>query len=103
MTKNGLFRRAFRLKESNCTIIADREDTIEKAIGSIEHHRKQFENYIQKNPEFLYSLKPVPVDKEPKVVRLMAEASLKAEVGPMAAVAGVLADLAVEEMVRLLL
>jgi ApbE superfamily uncharacterized protein (UPF0280 family) len=100
MKKNGLFRRAFRLKESNCTIISDREANIEKAIGSIEHHRKQLEKYVQKNSEFLYSLKPVPVSNSPKVARLMAAASLKAEVGPMAAVAGVLADLAVEEMVR---
>jgi ApbE superfamily uncharacterized protein (UPF0280 family) len=99
MKKNGLFRRAFRLKESNCTIIADREDAIKRAVSSIEHHRRQLENYVQENPEFLYSLKPVPVNEGPKVARLMAEASSKADVGPMAAVAGVLADLAVEEMV----
>ncbi len=98
-TKN-LFKRAFRLKESNCTIIADKEDTIEKAISSITYHRRQLEKYIQDHPEFLYSLQPVPVEKGPKVARLMAEASLKAEVGPMAAVAGVLADLAVEEMIH---
>ena len=39
------------------------------------------------------------MDKGPKVARLMAEASEKADVGPMAAVAGVLADLAVKEMI----
>jgi ApbE superfamily uncharacterized protein (UPF0280 family) len=99
MKNDGLFRRAFRLKESNCTIIADREENIEKAIAAIEHHRSQLEKYVQENPEFLYSLEPVPVGKGPKVARLMAEASSKADVGPMAAVAGVLADLAVEEMV----
>lgn len=98
-TKN-LIKRAFRLKESNCTIISDRESAIEKATSSIEHHRNQLEKYIQKYPEFFYSLEPVPVDKGPKVARLMAEASLKANVGPMAAVAGVLADLAVEEMIH---
>jgi ApbE superfamily uncharacterized protein (UPF0280 family) len=99
MKTKSLHKRAFRLKESNCTIIADREDTIEKATSSIKYHRKQLEKYIQKHPEFLYSLQPVPVDKGPKVARLMAEASLRAEVGPMAAVAGVLADLAVKKMV----
>lgn len=100
MKKKDLFRRAFRLKESNCTIITDKEDTIEKAVSAIEHHRRQIEKYIQQNPKFLYSLHPVPLDSGPKVARLMAEASMKADVGPMAAVAGVLADLAVEEMVR---
>ena len=98
MKKHNLFKRAFRHKESNCTIISDKESAIEKAISSIELHRRQLEEYIKGHPQFLHSLEPVAVDDGPKVVRLMAEASAKAGVGPMAAVAGVLADLAVEEM-----
>ena len=100
MKAKNLYKRAFRLKESNCTIIADREETIEKAMSSIKYHRRQREKYIQGHPDFLYSLQPVPMEKGPKVVGLMVEASLKAKVGPMAAVAGVLADLAVEEMIH---
>jgi ApbE superfamily uncharacterized protein (UPF0280 family) len=99
MTKQNLFKQAFRLKESNCTIISDKESTIETAASSIKHHRRQLEEYIQEHPQFLHSLEPVPVDDGPEVARLMAEASAKAGVGPMAAVAGVLADLAVAEMV----
>jgi ApbE superfamily uncharacterized protein (UPF0280 family) len=99
MTKQNLFKQAFRLKESNCTIISDKESAIEKAASSIKHHRRQLEEYIQEHPKFLHSLEPVPVDGGPEVARLMAEASAKAGVGPMAAVAGVLADLAVAEMV----
>ena len=98
-TKN-LFKRAFRHKESNCTIIADRESAIETATSSIEHHRRLLEEYIKEHPQFLFSLEPVTVDTAPEVVRLMAEASEKADVGPMAAVAGVLADLAVQEMIN---
>ncbi|MGQ9538959.1 MAG: UPF0280 family protein [Candidatus Bathycorpusculaceae bacterium] len=41
---------------------------------------------------------PVHVENGPKIVKLMAEYAEKANVGPMAAVAGVIADLAVEEM-----
>ena len=100
MKKENLFKQAFRLKESNCTIISDKENAIEKATSSIKSHRRQLEEYIQEHPRFLHSLEPVPVDDGPEVVRLMAEASAKAGVGPMAAVAGVLADLAVEEMLR---
>jgi ApbE superfamily uncharacterized protein (UPF0280 family) len=99
MKKENLFKQAFRLKESYCTIISDKESAIEKATSSIEHHRRQLEKYIKEHPQFLHSLEPVPVDNGPKVAHLMAEASAKAGVGPMAAVAGVLADLAVEEMV----
>jgi uncharacterized protein len=100
MKKHNLSKRAFQHKESNCTIISDKESAIEKAASSIKHHRRQLEEYIQEHPQFLHSLEPVPVDDGPEVVRLMAEASAKAGVGPMAAVAGVLADLAVEEMLR---
>jgi ApbE superfamily uncharacterized protein (UPF0280 family) len=99
MTKDGLFKRVFRLKESDCKIIADRKDCIETAILSIERNRRFLEEYIKENPRFLYSFEPIVVDGEPEVARLMAEASVKADVGPMAAVAGVLADLAVQDMV----
>jgi len=99
MKKKNLFKRAFQHKESDCTIISDKESAIEKAISSIKYHRRQLEKYIKEHLEFLHSFEPVPVDKGPKVALLMAEASEKADVGPMAAVAGVLADLAVEEMI----
>ncbi|MCJ7614441.1 UPF0280 family protein [Candidatus Bathyarchaeota archaeon] len=100
MTKNNLFKRAFRLKESDCTIISDREDGIETAKSSIKRNRRLLEEYIKDHPQFLHSLEPVAVDDGPEVARLMAEASLKADVGPMAAVAGVLADIAVQDMVK---
>jgi len=47
----------------------------------------------------LWTLKPISVPEEPEVAKLMAEAAAKANVGPMAAVAGILADLAVKDMV----
>jgi len=99
MTKHNLIKEAFRLKESNCTIISDTQSGIETAKSSIEHHRQQLEAYIKEHPHFLHSLEPVPVDGAPKVAQLMAKASAKVNVGPMAAVAGVLADLAVQEMI----
>jgi ApbE superfamily uncharacterized protein (UPF0280 family) len=99
MTKRKLFKQAFRHKESDCTIIADREDGIETAKSSIKRHLCLLEDYIKEHPRFLFSLEPVPVAEEPEVARLMAKAAKKADVGPMAAVAGVLADLAVKDMV----
>jgi len=95
-----LFKRDFRLKESVCTIISDREEAVQAAISSIEFHRGELEEYIKANPVFQYALEPLSVQKGPKVASLMAEAADRAGVGPMAAVAGVLADLAVEEMLE---
>ena len=92
-------KRAFNHKETRCTITADSEAAIEVAISSIKHHRSQLEKYIRDHPKFLHSLKPVHVDNGPTIARSMAEAAEHAGVGPMAAVAGVLADLAVEDMV----
>ncbi len=97
-TKN-LFKKAFNFRETNCTLISDSKYSIEMAISSINYNRRQLEIYVRENPKFLYALSPVRVENGPKIVRLMAEYAEKADVGPMAAVAGVLADLAVEEMV----
>lgn len=99
MKTKDLFKQAFQFKETNCTIIADKQSAINTAVSSIKYHRSQLEKYIRNHPKFLYSLQPLSVDNGPRIVTLMAEASEKANVGPMAAVAGVLADLAVQDMV----
>jgi ApbE superfamily uncharacterized protein (UPF0280 family) len=95
-----LFKEAFQLKETQCTIIVDKPESIQTAKDSIKRHRLSLEAYIQTNPNFLHTLKPVTVPAEPLVAKLMAEAAEKAGVGPMAAVAGVLADLAVTDMLQ---
>jgi ApbE superfamily uncharacterized protein (UPF0280 family) len=95
-----LFKEAFQLKETQCTVIADKPEGIQTAKDSIQRHRRSLEAYIKTNPIFLDTLEPVPVPTAPLVAKLMAEAAEKANVGPMAAVAGVLADLAVRDMLR---
>ena len=100
MTNKNLFKQVFHYKKSDCTIISDIEPGIETAKASIKCNLKLLEDYIKKHPRFLFSLEPVPISEKPEVVRLMGESSTKAGVGPMAAVAGVLADLAVKAMVN---
>ena len=97
MTEN-LFKENFTLKETQCAIISDKQQAIQIAIESIKRNRQELEIYIEANPKFLYTLKPSPVPEKPNVARLMALAAQEAEVGPMAAVAGAIADLAVEDM-----
>jgi len=96
----NLHREAFQLKETQCTIISDKQEAINAAIESIKRNRNELEEYGKVHPKFLWTLTPVPVPREPLVAKLMAEAAEKAGVGPMAAVAGVLADLAVKDMLR---
>ncbi len=95
-----LFKESFSLKETQCTILSDRQQAIQAAIESIERNRQELELYARANPKFLYTLKPIVVPEKPLVAKLMAIAAQKATVGPMAAVAGALADLAVEDMKR---
>ena len=55
--------------------------------------RMEIINFTRRNPEFLTSLEPLKINEGPLVVKLMARAGRKAEVGPMAAVAGAISQL----------
>ena len=95
-----LYRDSFSFQESQCTIISDRQNGINAAIDSIKRNYLELASFIQANPLFLHSFTPVtPVDK-PLIASLMSQAAQKADVGPMAAVAGALADLAVKDMLK---
>jgi hypothetical protein len=94
----GLRRLKLQLKESRCTIITDKQEALEAAVSSIKSHREKLEEYIIQFPVFKMALGPIELEEGPEAARLMAEASRRAGVGPMAAVAGVLADLAVSDM-----
>lgn len=55
--------------------------------------------YSSIHPEFIKALEPINIHHDaPEVVKRMSNAAEKAKVGPMAAVAGAIADLAAEEM-----
>ena len=95
-----LFKEHYTQKESQCTIISDQQKAIQAAQESIQRNYLELELHVRANPKFLHSLTPIPAPEKPIVARLMAEAAQKADVGPMAAVAGAIADLAVEDMVR---
>jgi ApbE superfamily uncharacterized protein (UPF0280 family) len=64
-----------------------------RAQKSVEKHRASLEGYLARHPGFAPSLVPVTVeDDAPLLVRAMVEASARVGVGPMAAVAGALAE-----------
>ncbi|MDR2707177.1 MAG: UPF0280 family protein [Nitrososphaerota archaeon] len=95
---NNLFKEDYTYKDSVCHIISDTPQGITTAKKSITHNYQQLENYMQTHQTFLHSFKPTLIPHEPLVANLMAIAAQKANVGPMAAVAGVIADLAVIDM-----
>lgn len=94
---SDLVSERFIYKETDVLIKADSRSAIEAARKSLLEHRNALERYIARNPIFMTTLEPIEADADaPKVVRMMAEAARVADVGPMAAVAGTLAQLAVE-------
>jgi len=64
------------------------------ALRSVRKYRQQIQEYIKIHPEFLTSLVPVaPKSDAAFIVQKMCEAAKKADVGPMAAIAGAIAEL----------
>lgn len=90
-TKSGA---TFQVKYRETDLWIRAERNLEKeALTSVLHHRRQLEAYIAQFPEFLRSLRPLPDDPTaPHIVRQMLEASRQTGVGPMAAVAGAIAQ-----------
>ncbi len=95
-----LKKHRLRIKETVATIIAE-EKFIPIAEIEVIRQREILDNYISKNPDFLYSLEPFLVSEDsPEIVKKMAKASFKAGVGPMASIAGAISYFAVREMIK---
>ena len=88
----GLVVSLVQIQETDLHILATR-DVKERATELVIQYRLQLENYIVKHPLFLATLDPLPLDfLAPPLVREMLVAGQKAGVGPMAAVAGAMAE-----------
>jgi ApbE superfamily uncharacterized protein (UPF0280 family) len=80
------------IRETDLFILANRKLESETREAVIRH-RWYIEEYIQHRPEFRTSLVPIRDDHHaPKIVREMLKASRLANVGPMASVAGAIAE-----------
>jgi len=96
----GFFRLRRTIKQSNVLVISDLARAIKLGIESILYHRSQLERYVGRRPEYALSLEPLYVEESaPEVVKMASLAAEVAQVGPMAAVPGTLAELAVRDMV----
>ncbi len=88
----GLVSTKVRIEETDLHILAE-HDVTEEATGLILQYRAQLERYIVKNPQFCATLDPLAADiTAPPLIRDMLAAGIRAEVGPMAAVAGAVAE-----------
>jgi len=89
------------VRETDLFILAEKNFQ-EEAKRATLNCRAALEEYIEQNPAFLTSLQPLPDDHEaPAIVASMIQASRKANVGPMAAVAGAVAEFVGLELLNL--
>ncbi len=89
------------VKETDLLVRAE-SDLSKETRESVLKYRHQLEMYIAKNPGFQKSLVPFPEDPyAPEIVRQMIQASQQAGVGPMATVAGAMADFVSRDLLKL--
>lgn len=104
-----ILREHFQLKETIVTISAREQRHIEAAKRSIREQRKLLEDFIRTDPFFMITLEPYDlysddgndendVKNMPEIVKQMIKCSATFGIGPMAAVAGVIAKYAVQAM-----
>jgi len=80
------------VKETDLHIRA-RRDLSAEALAATQRYRADLESYIKSHPIFLTTLKPFQVEQDaPPIVKEMADATREVGVGPMAAVAGAIAE-----------
>lgn len=84
-----------QVKETLLSIYAQR-NLKKKALKALLKYRADIEWHISKYPEFLISFEPLPVQESipdlPAIIKEMLLAARAASVGPMAAVAGSIAE-----------
>jgi ApbE superfamily uncharacterized protein (UPF0280 family) len=98
LARDGLIPFRVAVQETDLYILAH-SPLEQEAREVVIHLRHQLEEYIRANPLFQTSLIPLPEDpRAPKVVKELLAASQKAGVGPMAGVAGAMAEFVGKEL-----
>ena len=84
----------FEVKELETDLLISARRNLEaRARESVLNYREDILSYIKRGRDFYTSLEPLNmVEDAPKIVKAMISASMKASVGPMAAVAGAIAE-----------
>jgi len=95
-------REHYQLRETIATIFAYEQSHIEATKESIREQRNLLEKFIPADPFFMLTLEPydLKANDAPDIVQRMIKTSAVFGIGPMSAVAGVIAKIAVEAMIE---
>lgn len=88
-------------KETDLLILA-KTNLYDKALALVLKYRGEIERYIASDPHFEKTYSPCRVRYDaPQIIKEMASAARKAKVGPMAAVAGTVAEFVGKDLLEL--
>jgi len=97
-----LFKLQLVFKETDLQILADRPLNKNFCENRVRFYRRNIESYILRDPRFAVALKPLVVELSASmVVKKMCRASRIAGVGPMAAVAGAIAQFLGKDLLKM--
>jgi len=92
ISPKGLICYRVSIRESDL-YVCTKSDLRDLAFHSLERYRTDLEIYIETHPNFALSFKPLPATASaPSIVLEMTRAAERFDVGPMACVAGAIAD-----------
>jgi hypothetical protein len=94
------YKKRFVVKESDCTVVTNYQQAIKIAKNQLIEDRIILEQFIAVHPEWEASFKPIRTKDAPPIIEAMEIPTEIAGVGPMAAVAGALADRMQEAMLK---
>jgi uncharacterized protein len=80
-----------RVEETDMLVMAEKF-LKKEAQEEVEKQRSIIKGYIQNHPEFYTSFSPVRCESEEEIIRLMCDSARMTETGPMASVAGAIAE-----------
>jgi ApbE superfamily uncharacterized protein (UPF0280 family) len=100
--RNGLFYSRTTYREADLLIASENMSILNEGLSRFIEEREAVQTYVDKHPEFVYSLEPLEQDENnvPKAIAASIKASRQAGVGPMAALPGALADITLDAMLN---
>lgn len=101
VSKRGLVSFRVAVRETDLLVRADRPLESETR-DLVLKQRTPLERYLEEHPEFVHTMVPWPQDQlAPPIVKSMIAAGQKAAVGPMASVAGAIAEYVGRDLLEL--
>ncbi|OGX15076.1 MAG: hypothetical protein A2166_06580 [Omnitrophica WOR_2 bacterium RBG_13_41_10] len=99
--EKDLYLTRIAVKETDLQILTDKPLDKNFIKEKICLYRWQIENYLTRDNRFLTALKPIAVElNAPAIIKKMSQAAKLANVGPMAAVAGAMAEFLGKDLLR---